>query len=124
MNTEIKATIERLIEQEDNAVERGRLLVLLQISNVMTDIAEKNKDLESKISESQNFINHSRRASDRYAGARKVIASLFFVGQAVSGWFIYQLVDVPKKITADLVAVERRVFILESSLRVKDSPLP
>lgn len=124
MNTEIKATIERLIEQENSPLERGRLLVLLQISNVMTDLSEKNKQLETKIAESQNFINHQRRASDRYAGAKKVLIGLAVVVQAVGGYYISQIIDYPKKINNDLIALERRVFILESDLRVKGTPVP
>lgn len=124
MNTEIKATIERLISEEDSATERARLLVLLQISNVMSDINEKNKQLESKITESQNFINHQRRASDRYAGAKKIIIAVAVASQAVGGYFISQIIDYPKKTTADIVALERRVFMLESSLRIKDNPVP
>lgn len=124
MNNEIKATIERLISEEDSATERARLLVLLQISNVMTDINEKNKQLESKITESQNFINHQRRASDRYAGAKKVLIALAVVVQAVGGYYISQIIDYPKKINNDLIALERRVFILESDLRVKGAPIP
>lgn len=125
MNTEIKATIERLIEQENSPVERGRLLVLLQISNVMSDLSEKNKQLEDKIASAGEYIQRNRRASDRYAGARKLAGSLFFIVQAATGWFVYQLTEVPKKINSDIVAIERRLFVVEQHIALQKSvPLP
>lgn len=126
MNDAIKASIERLIEEEDNSTERARLLILLQISNSLSDLSEKNQSLEKEIKSSGEYINLKRRADDRYAGARKLAASLFFVVQAASGWFIYQMVDLPKKITSDLVALERRVFIAENKINLiyKEVPIP
>lgn len=116
MDTVIKSTIERLISEENNATERARLLILLQISNSLTDLSEKNEILEKEIKASGEFINHRRRADDRYAGARKLAASLFFVVQAASGWFLYQIYEVPNKIKADLTAIERRVFVIENKI--------
>ena len=116
MDTVIQSSIERLISEEDNATERARLLILLQISNALTDLSEKNKTLEKEIKASGEFINLRRRADDRYAGARKLAASCFFIVQAASGWFIYQIYETPKKIMADLTAIERRVFVIENKI--------
>ena len=116
LDTAIKSSIERLISEENNPTERARLLVLLQISNALTDLSEKNKTLEKEIQSSGEFISQKRRADDRFAGARKLAAALFFIVQAGGGWFIYQIHDVPNKIKADLTAIERRVFIIENKI--------
>lgn len=121
MNNAIKESIERLISEENNPTERARLLILLQISNSLSDLSQKNQSLEKEIKTSEEYINLKRRADDRYAGARKLAASLFFVVQSASGWFLYQIYEVPKKITADLVALERRVFVVENKI-IQSSP--
>ena len=126
LDTAIKSTIERLISEENNPTTRARLLILLQISNSLTDLYEKDKTIEKEIKASGEFINLHKRADDRYAGARKLAASLFFVVQAASGWVLYQMVDVPKKIMADVTAIERRVFVIENKLTLptKEVPIP
>ena len=73
LDTAIKSTIERLISEENSPTERARLLILLQISNALTDLSEKNKTLEKEIKSSDEFINQKRRADDPDESRRKPV---------------------------------------------------
>lgn len=117
MNDEIKQTIERLIAEEDSNVERARLLVLLQISNLITDINTRQVELEDKIVYADQYIQQNRRASDRFAGAKKVVIALAIGVQATTGYFLAELLDAPNKFKQDLVVIDRRLAVVEAQVK-------
>lgn len=121
MNDEIKKTIERLIAEEDSNVERARLLVLLQISNLITDINIRQVELEDKIVHADQYIQQNRRASDRFAGAKKVVIALAVAVQATTGYFLMELLDTPTKFKQELIVIDRRLAVIEARLR---PPIP
>lgn len=123
MNNEIKKTIERLIAEEDSNVERARLLVLLQISNLITDINTRQVELEDKIVHADQYIQQNRRASDRFAGAKKVVIALAVAVQATTGYFLMELLDTPAKFKQELVVIDRRLAVIEAQLK-SHTPLP
>lgn len=116
MNEEIQKTIERLIAEEDSNVERGRLLVLLQISNLITDINNRQVELEDKIVHADKYIQQNRRASDRFAGAKKVVIALAVAVQATTGYFLMELLDAPNKFKQDLIVIDRRLAVIEAQV--------
>lgn len=121
MNDEIKRTLERLIQEEDSNVERARLLVLLQISNLIADINQRQVELEQKVSSTDTYIQQNRRASDKYAGAKKVVITIAVAVQAATGYFLMDLLDTPNKFKQELVIIDRRLAVIENQLKV---PLP
>ncbi|MDD2988938.1 MAG: hypothetical protein PHI64_08250 [Zoogloea sp.] len=123
MNDEIKKTIERLIAEEDSNVERARLLVLLQISNLITDINARQVELEDKIVHADQYIQQNRRASDRFAGAKKVVITLAVAVQATTGYFLMELLDTPNKFKQELVVIDRRLAVIEAQLK-SHAPIP
>lgn len=123
MNEEIKKTIERLIAEEDSNVERARLLVLLQISNLITDINIRQVELEDKIVHADEFIQQNRRASDRFAGAKKVVIALAIAVQATTGYFLAELLDAPNKFKQELVVIDRRLAVVEAQVKLHP-PIP
>ena len=116
MNEEIKKTIERLIAEEDSNVERARLLVLLQISNLITDISIRQAELEDKIVHADEYIEQNRRASDRFAGAKKVVIALAIGVQGTTGYFLAELLDAPNKFKQELVVIDRRLTVVETEV--------
>lgn len=119
----ITKKIQELIQQEDSPAERVRLMLLLQISEILSDISKSNGEvllrLEKTEAKIESHIVHNRRESDKLSGIKKTLAALFFVAQAGLGYIAYQVVEVPKKSQEAIIAIDKRLSILESRIEIK-----
>lgn len=122
MQETIIKKIEQLIETENNHVERSKLLLLLQMSQLIADASETNAEVIDKLRSQEDLlqkqIDQYQSDRDKMTGARKVVASLFFIAQAVGGYFLYQAVEIPKKSQDAIIQIDKRLSILESKIKV------
>ena len=118
----ITKKIEELIQAEDAPAERVRLMLLLQISNILSDISKSNSEVIARLDATENKIEshiiHNRRAEDKFSGMKKVLAGLFFVAQAGLGYVGYQLIEVPKKQQEAIIQIDKRLTVLEARIIV------
>lgn len=119
----ITKKIEELIQAEDSPAERVRLMLLLQISNILSDISKSNEEVLSRIDKTEEKIEshiiHNRRAEDKFSGAKKVVAALFFVVQGALGYLAYQMIETPKKTQEAVILIDKRLSILEARIQAK-----
>lgn len=119
----ITKKIEELIQQEDSPAERVRLMLLLQISNILSDISKSNDEVLNRLEKTEQKIEshiiHNRRTEDKFSGAKKALATLFFIFQGALGYIAYQVIDVPKQNKEAVILLDKRLSILESRIGIK-----
>lgn len=116
----ITKKIEELIQTEDSPAERVRLMLLLQISNILSDISKSNSEVIARLDDTEHKIEshilHNRRAEDKFSGAKKVVAALFFVVQGGFGYIGYQVIEAPKKQQEAIIQIDKRLAVLEARI--------
>lgn len=123
MNDNITSKIETLIQEENSASDRVRLMILLQISSILSDISKSNSEVIARLDATEakidSHILHNRRVEDKFAGAKKVLAALFIVAQAGFGYIGYQVIETPKRQQEAIIHIDKRLAVLESKVEKK-----
>lgn len=120
---DITSKIETLIQEENSPSERVRLMLLLQISSILSDISESNSEVIARLDKTEEKIEahiiHNRRTEDKFSGAKKALAALFFVAQGGLGYLAYQMIEAPKKTQEAVILIDKRLTVLESRIGIK-----
>lgn len=123
---EMQERIKTLIEQEPDARERIRLLILLQISSIQTDnigvvqgLLERFEDhterFSKHVADEQKLINQGR-------GAWKVIGVGLVLLQAALGWIYIEQVDAIKHMQVAIASNAKEIAVIND--RLKRGPAP
>lgn len=120
-DSDVQDKIKALIENEPDAKERIRLMILLQISNVLTDnvgvvqglikrVEDHSERFDTHVEEEQRLLNQGR-------GAWKVIGVAIVSLNAWLGWMYTEQLGVIKQMQAAIASNTKEIAVLSDRLK-------
>lgn len=121
---EIYKSLEHMIENEADKEIRAKLLVMLEFSNVLAELAIKINQINTKVDSNEESINNTKDKLDeliesheeiknQVIGGWKVASVLFVVVQALFVYFINDHLEVSKAALEKQAVIDQRVQKLE-----------